>query len=57
MAVHIPVHHSGRTDDYVDDLINVFAEAKDNLQRSPKATLLATHVTSRPHAGDAEPVP
>ena len=56
-AVRVPTNHAGKVDDFIDDLILVFVDREDNCQRSPKAPLLAGHITSRPHAGDSEPIP
>ena len=59
MAVVLPMSKAGgRVDGFIDDLINVFADTPDNCRRQPHVVPLAMHVTSCPHAGDAnEPVP
>jgi hypothetical protein len=59
MAVVIPPTKSGcRVDGFIDDLINVFLDTPENCRRQPNVVPLAMHLTSRPHAGDAEePVP
>ena len=56
MAVAMPTQgpNSGRVDGFIDDLINVFIDTPDNCRRLPHVVPLAMHVTSRPHAGDAE---
>ena len=56
MAVHIPTKVTARSDSFIDDLIRVFLDTPWNRAREPHAVPLAIHVTSRPHAGDAEPV-
>jgi hypothetical protein len=56
MAVHIPTTVTARTDSFIDDLIRVFLDTPLNRERWPHAVPLAIHVTSRPHAGPAEPV-
>jgi hypothetical protein len=57
MAVHIPTTVTARTDSFIDDLIRVFLDTPLNCEREPHVVPLAIHVTTRPHAGDAEPVP
>jgi hypothetical protein len=59
MALHIPpTKAGGRVDGFIDDLINVFLDSPANCARQPNIVPLAMHLTSRPHAGDAEePVP
>jgi hypothetical protein len=59
MAVIVPPPlRGGKVDGFIDDLINVFADTPENCARQPHVVPLAMHVTSRPHAGDAEePVP
>jgi hypothetical protein len=54
MAVSIPIDDDrpGRVDDFIDDLINVFADTPDNCRIQPHVVPLAIHITSRPHAGD-----
>jgi hypothetical protein len=56
MSVGIPVSMTARTDSFIDDLILVFLDTPENRKRCPHAVPLAIHVTSRPHAGDLEPV-
>jgi hypothetical protein len=56
LAVSIPVSATCRTDGFIDDLITVFLDTPANRDRCPHATPLAMHLTSRPHAGDAEPI-
>jgi hypothetical protein len=56
MAVGIPTKVTARSDSFIDDLIRVFLDTPLNRAREPHAVPLAIHVTSRPHAGDAEPV-
>jgi hypothetical protein len=56
MAVHVPTTVTARSDSFIDDLIRVFLDTPRNREREPHAVPLAIHVTSRPHAGDSEPV-
>jgi hypothetical protein len=57
MAVSVPTSVMARTDSFIDDLIRVFLDTPLNREREPHVVPLAIHVTSRPHAGDDEPVP
>jgi hypothetical protein len=57
MAVHVPTSVTARTDSFIDDLIRVFLDTPLNREREPHAVPLAIHVTSRPHAEGAEPIP
>jgi hypothetical protein len=57
LAVHIPTEITARTDCFIDDLIRAFLDTPDNRRREPHAVPLAIHITTRPHAGDQEPVP
>jgi hypothetical protein len=52
LAVGIPLSVTSRVDGFIDDLICVFLNTRDNLKRAPHAVPLAMFVTSRPHAGD-----
>lgn len=56
MAVCIPTTVSARSDSFIYDLIRVFLDTPLNREQEPHTVPLAIHVTSRPHAGDAEPV-
>ncbi len=56
MAVNLPIDSDSRTDGFIDDLITVFLDTPQNRSRSPHAVPLAMHVTSRPHAGNNEPI-
>jgi hypothetical protein len=56
LAVSIPTTVTARTDGCIDDLIRVFLDTATNREREPHAVPLAIHVTSRPHAGDSEPL-
>jgi hypothetical protein len=56
MAVHIPVGSTARTDGFIDDLITVALDTERNNAREAHVVPLAIHVTSRPHAGDDEPI-
>jgi len=56
-AVEPPPTPEGRVDGFIDDLINVFLDTDRNCARQPHVVPLAVHVTSRPHAGDDEPIP
>ena len=61
MAVEIPLPSENvvaRVDGFIDDLVNAFLDTPENCRRQPHVVPLAMHVTSRPHAGDAnEPIP
>jgi hypothetical protein len=57
MAFSIPVMMTNRTDAFIDDLVNVAFDTPSDLDRGGHAVPLAIHVTSRPHAGEAEPIP
>jgi hypothetical protein len=57
MSVGIPTGVTARTDCFIDDLIRAFLDTPENRRKEPHAVPLAVHVTARPHAGDAEPVP
>ena len=60
MAVEIPLPDDdiARVDGFIDDLVNAFLVTPENCRRQPRIVPLAMHVTSRPHAGDAnEPIP
>jgi len=56
MAVFVPPLEAGKVDVFIDDLIDTFPDSPENLARKPHAVPLAMHVTSRPHAGAAEPI-
>ena len=56
MAVIIPPTETGRVDVFIDDLIDAYPDTPENLARKPHVVPLAMHVTSRPHAGDDEPI-
>jgi hypothetical protein len=56
MALSIPTELTARSDSFIDDLIRVFLDTPRNREREPHAVPLAIHVTSRPHAGSAEPI-
>jgi hypothetical protein len=57
LAVGIPLPVTSQVDGFIDDLICVFLNTRDNLQRAPHAVPLAMHVTSRPHDGEKhEPI-
>jgi len=56
MAYGIPVTIPSRTDDFVDDLINSCIDDSEWLRRSGICVPLAVHVTSRPYAGEKEPI-
>jgi hypothetical protein len=57
LAVHIPTEITARTDCFIDDLIRAFLDTPENREREPHAVPLAIHITTRPHAGEREPVP
>ena len=56
-AVVVPTTVTGRTECFIDDLVNVFLATPTNLATEPHVVPLAIHVSSRPHADSAEPVP
>jgi hypothetical protein len=56
LAVHIPVGSTAQTDGFIDDLITVALDTERNNAREAHTVPLAIHVTSRPHAGDDEPI-
>ncbi len=56
LAVRIPTTVTARSDSFIDDLIRVFLDTPLARAREPHAVPLAMHVTSRPHAGEAEPI-
>jgi hypothetical protein len=56
LAVSIPVTSTSRVDSFIDDLVLTFLDTPANRTRCPFAVPLAIHVTSRPHAGRAEPI-
>jgi hypothetical protein len=56
LAVCAPVTHTARVDSYIDDLINCFLDTEENREKQPHVVPLAMHCTSRPHAGDDEPI-
>jgi hypothetical protein len=56
MAVCITVTHMARVDSFIDDLINCFLDTAENREKQLHIIPLAMHYTSRPHAGEAEPI-
>ena len=56
MTVIISALEAGKVDVFIDNLIDTFPDLPENLGRTPHADPLAMHVTSRPHAGDKEPI-
>jgi hypothetical protein len=56
MAVIVPPLQTGKVDVFIDDLIDTFLDTPENLARKPHAVPLAMFITSRPHAGDKEPI-
>jgi hypothetical protein len=52
----VPMTATSWVDSFIDDLILVFLDTPENCLRCPHAVPLAIHVTSRPHAGSAEPI-
>jgi hypothetical protein len=56
MAYEIPTTVPSRTDDFVDDLINVCVDDERWLERGGMCAPLAVNVTCRPHEGEKEPV-
>lgn len=56
MAVEIPTDFPSRSDDFIDDIINVCVDDPEVLERSGMAGPLVVDATMRPHAGDREPV-
>jgi hypothetical protein len=55
-AVTVPTSSTSKTDGFIDDLITVFRDTPQNRERAPHTVPLAMHITSRPHAGNKEPV-
>jgi hypothetical protein len=51
MAVVPPPIRQGKVDAFIDDLITVFLDKKENRKRQPHVVPLAAHLTNRPHAG------
>ena len=56
MAVIVPPLEAGKVDALIDDLMDTFPDLPENLARKPRVVPLATCVTSRPHAGESEPI-
>ena len=56
MAYEIPTTVPSRTDDFVDDLINVCIDDEKWLERGGLCAPLAVNVTCRPHEGEREPI-
>jgi hypothetical protein len=56
IAVFIPPLEAGKVDVFINDLIDTFPDSVRNLARKPHAVPLVMHVTSRPHAGNSEPL-
>jgi hypothetical protein len=57
MAVQIPVTLTGRSNCFIADIIKVFLAVPGECERQTQAVPLAVYVTTRPHAGDSEPIP
>jgi hypothetical protein len=57
MAFSIPVTMTNRMDAFIDDLVNIALDTPSDLERGGHAVKLTIHVTSRPHAGELEPIP
>jgi hypothetical protein len=55
-AVVVPTTTTSKTDGFIDDLVNVTLDTPRNRERAPHAVPLAMHCTSRPHAGNKEPI-
>ena len=47
----------GRGDCFIDDIIKVMLDRKENVARHVASAPLAVHVSMRPNAGDREPIP
>jgi hypothetical protein len=56
MAVFVPPLEAGKVDVFIDHLINAFPDSPENLAQQPRVVPLAMHITSRPRAGESEPV-
>jgi hypothetical protein len=56
MAVVMPTTVTAQTDGFIDDLIQVFLDTPKNKEQALHSVPLAIHLTSRPHAGLAEPI-
>jgi len=57
MAVDVPVTALGRGDCFIDDIIRVFLDTKEAIDRHASSALLAIFVSIRPFAGAEETVP
>ena len=55
-AVVVPTTTTSKTNGFIDNLINVALNTSRNRERAPHAVPLVMHCTSRPHAGDNEPI-
>jgi hypothetical protein len=55
-AIKVPTSLTAKTDEFIDDLITVFRDTPENWERALHTVPLAMHVTSRPHAGQNEPI-
>ena len=57
LAVEIPVTLPFRVDTFIDDMICIFVDRPDVVDRAAHAVPLCVHATCRPHADEAEPIP
>jgi hypothetical protein len=56
MALIVPLLEAGKADVVIHDLIDTFLDLPENLARKPRIAPLAMRVTSRPRAGESEPI-
>ena len=56
MAVHIPTTGLGRGDIFIDDIIKVFIDRLEQIQKHAASAPLVIHTAMRPSAGDDKPV-
>ena len=56
LALEPPPCPEGKTDCFIDDVINAFLDAPENCARSPAAVHLAIHILNHPLATD-KPLP
>jgi hypothetical protein len=55
-AIKVPTLSTAKRDGFIDDLITVFRDTPEKQERAPHTVPLAMHVTSRPQAGQNEPI-
>ena len=55
MAVNIPTTSLGCGDVFIDDIVKVYIDRLEQIQRHGASAPLAVHATMRPFTGDKEP--